>query len=123
VGFSEPTIRQGDQIVEGFLAEVPEPSTLAFGLGLLAIGARKVSAYPARAPTLTAPPRREPEEPPPPPPDASIVNVSAWVSGAAPSESVQLVKLDAPVPLGVPVRVSADHESPAGIVPDTVLHA
>jgi hypothetical protein len=41
--FTEPTIRQDDQIVEGILSEVPEPSTLVFGLGLLAIGARKFS--------------------------------------------------------------------------------
>ena len=41
--FGEPVVRQGDQIVEGFLAESPEPSTLIFGFGLLAMGARKLS--------------------------------------------------------------------------------
>jgi hypothetical protein len=52
--FTEPTIRQGDAIVEGSLVEVsdvPEPSTLAYGLTLFAIALRRATeSGPCRQP-------------------------------------------------------------------------
>ena len=60
-----------------------------------------------------------------PTPGAGLIRIeSACVSGVPPSESVQLtVKLEVPMPEGVPLIVATDIDKPAGNEPTIIEQA